>query len=340
MQIEYYQKLIKKRIAYIDFAKCIAIWLVLWGHVITQMMNHDLNGNPVFVFIYSFHMPLFMLVSGFFAQSSFQLPILKLVIKKFKQLIWPALTFGILWYGLDWGLGNRVPSLKNFIYLEAESYWFLKALFFAYIIAFTINKCSRWKIFITFLVCAFFCLIQLKGGTFFKMGAMLPFFFTGMWIKKQLPKIRQHKKGLLLIVLVIFSVSFSFFTLEDNSFATYFFRTLSLESIGNYLLCLITGLSGSMIIIILSLFIVERWGNNSTVRIGSEIGKYTLSIYLLQKLLVEILLPHFIKIEMNIWVYDLLLTPFVATVFLFICFGLAKLIYKNRYAKAILMGDF
>lgn len=149
-------------------------------------------------------MPLFMLVSGFFAQSSFQLPIIKLVIKKFKQLIWPALTFGILWYGLEWGLENRTFSLKDFIHFEVEAYWFLKALFFAYIIAFMVNKCKQWKILIIIFICTFFCLIQLKGGTFFKMGAMLPFFFAGIWIKKRLLQIRQHSFSILLIALVIF----------------------------------------------------------------------------------------------------------------------------------------
>lgn len=69
METKYYQKLIGGRIAYIDFAKCIAIWLVLWGHVITQMMYHELNENPVYIFIYFSH--AFIYVSKWFLCAIF-----------------------------------------------------------------------------------------------------------------------------------------------------------------------------------------------------------------------------------------------------------------------------
>ena len=56
-----------KRIEYIDLAKGLAIYLVVLGHALGSLaaptMEHGIIGNV----IYSFHMPLFMILSGFFA---------------------------------------------------------------------------------------------------------------------------------------------------------------------------------------------------------------------------------------------------------------------------------
>lgn len=48
----------------LDVLKGFAIFLVVMGHAI-QYNQVDFDTNPVFRFIYSFHMPLFMFVSGF-----------------------------------------------------------------------------------------------------------------------------------------------------------------------------------------------------------------------------------------------------------------------------------
>ena len=60
-----------KRIEYIDFIKGICIFIVVWGHSIQNMGDgNDFWTNPVHEFICSFHMPIFMLVSGFFFSKS------------------------------------------------------------------------------------------------------------------------------------------------------------------------------------------------------------------------------------------------------------------------------
>lgn len=60
-----------ERNAYIDFVKAVAIILVIVGHCIQYGSGNDVLSastffdDKVFKFIYSFHMPLFMLVSGY-----------------------------------------------------------------------------------------------------------------------------------------------------------------------------------------------------------------------------------------------------------------------------------
>lgn len=52
---------------HIDIIKGLAIFLVIWGHIVQDTAgNADIYfDNIVFKVIYSFHMPLFMLVSGY-----------------------------------------------------------------------------------------------------------------------------------------------------------------------------------------------------------------------------------------------------------------------------------
>ncbi len=58
----------KNRIYWIDLAKTFGIVLVFYGHIIEQFSLLGSNAASMqFKFIYSFHMPLFFMLSGFFA---------------------------------------------------------------------------------------------------------------------------------------------------------------------------------------------------------------------------------------------------------------------------------
>ena len=59
------------RIGWIDVLKLVTIYFVVWGHVILFMglPSDEVYSDPVCSFIYSFHMPLFMMISGFFSTS-------------------------------------------------------------------------------------------------------------------------------------------------------------------------------------------------------------------------------------------------------------------------------
>ena len=53
-----------KRFENIDFIKGVLIMLVVMGHII-QALDSNYEKNFIYFFIYSFHMPLFMSVSGY-----------------------------------------------------------------------------------------------------------------------------------------------------------------------------------------------------------------------------------------------------------------------------------
>lgn len=67
----------KKRIAYLDAIKGLALLLVIIGHIMQKFLNfsyYPRSNELIRLFyevIYSFHMPLFMLVSGFLFYRSY-----------------------------------------------------------------------------------------------------------------------------------------------------------------------------------------------------------------------------------------------------------------------------
>ncbi|MBR2441547.1 MAG: acyltransferase family protein [Clostridia bacterium] len=86
----------QERNTYIDVLRAVSILLVLVGHCIQYGCGMEYMAwgtflyNPVFIFIYSFHMPLFMFISGYlFAFSVKKKKWHELLIGKAKQILIP-----------------------------------------------------------------------------------------------------------------------------------------------------------------------------------------------------------------------------------------------------------
>ena len=83
-----------KRIVYLDTVKFLAIWMVCIGHsysLVTMDSPSILNR-----WIYSFHMPLFMLLCGYFSLNSFQKTFLVFLKQKTIQLLVPTVSITLL----------------------------------------------------------------------------------------------------------------------------------------------------------------------------------------------------------------------------------------------------
>lgn len=134
----------KKRILWIDIAKGIAIILVILGHTIPF---GSLSRNLIF----SFHMPLFFILSGMtFHVASSKTEILKHLNKNIKHLIFPVLICTVISFlfsfllSENYTLANFFSKLKTFVlslyWSSGVSFknhpglgmlWFLVSLFWA-----------------------------------------------------------------------------------------------------------------------------------------------------------------------------------------------------------------
>lgn len=101
-----------------DLVRGIAIILVIIGHTIQYVKYNNVNyeEDGVFLFIYSFHMPLFMFVSGYLFKSYVdRYSFIEGVWRKARSLLVPIIVWGILYCSiLSYGL---IVINKNICFL-------------------------------------------------------------------------------------------------------------------------------------------------------------------------------------------------------------------------------
>ncbi len=116
----------KPRVYLWDNVKSLLIFLVVLGHFVTQCNGKFEVAQQLFTIIYSFHMPLFIFVSGMFAKSSFKDGVLK-VNKVISYLIlYLALKTIIFLEGLAFG---KHASFRLFYEGGIPWYMFAMAVF-------------------------------------------------------------------------------------------------------------------------------------------------------------------------------------------------------------------
>lgn len=109
----------KQRDTFLDFAKGIAIFLVVLGHVLEKSMEQR---NGVYHFIYLFHMPFFFMLSGYLACRTTAFGG-KFYLKKTRSLLLP-----FFFVGMSFTVLNGQYRIFFFDYFH-NGYWFLLSLF-------------------------------------------------------------------------------------------------------------------------------------------------------------------------------------------------------------------
>ncbi len=115
----------------IDFLKAFATLLVIAGHVI-QITTINFDDSMLFKIIYSFHMPLFMCISGYLYKEP---KVISLdIIKKVKLLLIPFFSWAVINYFLFNIDGLHISSFYSYmldiLFNPSLGLWFLWVLFF------------------------------------------------------------------------------------------------------------------------------------------------------------------------------------------------------------------
>ncbi len=116
----------EKRDSYFDNAKFLLIFLVVFGHVIRSFIDDNSFMLNVYKFVYTFHMPAFILISGYFAKGIHKPGY---VVKVFKKLIFPYLIFQGIYSAYYFFIEQKGSMVLD--PLDPHwSLWFLISLFF------------------------------------------------------------------------------------------------------------------------------------------------------------------------------------------------------------------
>ncbi|WLR48857.1 acyltransferase family protein [Halobacillus litoralis] len=196
-----------KRDAFFDNAKLVLIFLVVFGHIIQPFTDGSRPMYTLYTWIYTFHMPAFIFLAGFFAKGSGEKDY---ILQLAKKLILPYLIFQLVYTGYYFFIGKG--ATLSGIFYPHWSLWFLFSLFCWHILLYWFKKIPP------FLGVAIAVQIGVLVGYFSDIGhhfslsrtfVFFPFFLVGYWMTKEHVhkwRTRRVKEASLVVMAIVASV--------------------------------------------------------------------------------------------------------------------------------------
>ena len=196
-----------KRMYFFDNLKFLLITLVVIGHFLSNMYDFSYNFKGIYTFIYTFHMPLFIFVTGYFSKS---------FIKNGEIRIGKVISYFVLYlflysffYLIDiFILGKNYEV--NYLYASGLP-WYLLVTCFYYISILVLRKVKfkySISISIIFALLIGYCENIQDFLAIQRAVVFFPFFILGYYINKdKINKILNSKfifRIIALIILILF----------------------------------------------------------------------------------------------------------------------------------------
>lgn len=151
----------KERRHWLDVVKGIAIILVVMGHVGSTYGGESASPsfNAIHSFIYSFHMPLFMFISGYLFTSSLKKDYRTTALSKLLAYGIPYIVFSIVYWAMKTIGGafvNNAVSVKDLFLIPAfplSFMWYLYALLIMMELSLLIGRKDKRIVFAVALIC-------------------------------------------------------------------------------------------------------------------------------------------------------------------------------------------
>ncbi|MEW1692814.1 acyltransferase family protein [Streptomyces sp. NPDC091263] len=220
----------KMRDAFFDNAKYLAIVLVAMGHAWEPLRGDSRAAAALYMAVYAFHMPAFIVISGFFSRSFDASP------NRIRRLITgvavPYVIFEVAYTVFKW-VADDDPgypiSLQDPWYLT----WFLIALFI-WRLTTPMWKYVRWPLPLA-LVIAMLASVSPDIGDDLDLQRVLqflPFFVLGLVLTPEhFRLVRRRKARLLAIPVLAATLAFAYWIAPHVS-AAWFYRRDSAQELG------------------------------------------------------------------------------------------------------------
>lgn len=337
------QKILSSRIPYIDALRGFAILLVIAGHVIQTLYGTD---GLVFRYIYSFHMPLFMFLSGF---VSYKIETWKSVGKRFLQLIVPFFCYNVIAFFAD---GFAEISLRGFaefnlrIILRPDlGLWFLWVLFFIHTLFICCRKAATVlqidERIIVLVVLGGLNLVELITRTdflgFHWIAWYFIFFSAGVYIRpfSQMEHVSLDR-GLLIGSAILFPVCAYFFRLQNCITPPRILQSIDLGSYFPIFYRLWVAALG--IILFYEIFKwTETMGASYCTKILILLGRETLGLYFVHCLIINLTIAPFVDRMGLIPIGGAVVVGIVLTA---VSYLIVKLLRRNRLSRLLILGDY
>lgn len=201
----------KTRIALWDNARFLLVVLVVVGHLISTIRTDSALGFALYAYIYLFHMPAMILLSGMFSRADTSPKAVKGVV----QLLITWGLWELIWAGIKGVVEGRVPG-GGFLVSPAWTLWFLVTLATMRILLPYLAR-LRHPLLVSVLLALVAGILPAIGTDFSasRTLAFLPFFMAGWlarergwlageWFTRPSPGTRAGAWGLLGLIALAF----------------------------------------------------------------------------------------------------------------------------------------
>lgn len=342
----------------LDIAKGLLIIFVVLGHAIQYSSGEGYTAsglffyNTVFKTIYAFHMPLFMLISGYLFYNSNKKEIKTLAVSKLKTIGLPMLTFIllcnipryfdlILQRNLDGFISLYSKTVAMEMFGKGITMWFLFSILLNTAIVAIITRLIKNKKaqYVTMSIVSVACLFiqsRVLSGVY---TSMLPIFYIGYVIKENdIPLYSASNNRLIMIILTLLSIASVFWFDID----TYIYTT-GYCIIGDYANQLYIDVKRFIIALIISytfmqfVHLISSKVSTRMVTGCSKLGQMSLFIYGFNILFDAIYCKVLSDLEINFnfnYIIPILFT--VCVIIIATC--LYKLLERNKISAMMFLG--
>lgn len=289
-------------------------------------------------------MPLFMMISGYFSYSSIQLKASSFFKKKFKNLIYPCISWGlILWIIVEpthsFHYGHHhfswVGLIVDFYWLS--DFWFLKSCFLCYCLLYLcVHSGIKKKIWIPI------SLILSQGCSPFYFSFLYPCFLIG-WLLKDNDDYEKVLNKHSSVLLFLFCIMLFFWDIDawqkshglPSNIIESGFKTIIETGVFRFFRLFI-GIIGSLSVISIFRYLFK----SKPKRISSfcsKCGAYTLETYIFQSIIIERILHRYINISNSMY-YPSIVLPILSFLILSLCVYLTILLRRSQVLAQLLWG--
>lgn len=330
----------KPRNLYLDSLRGLAVYLVILGH---SMANYTMAQyqeglfwlDPWHIAIYSFHMPLFALISGyFFVKALAERSPKAFVLGKLPSLLAPWVLWGaVTWCIKAWQGGFSMLQAKAALVHILGIYWFIPAIAAVMLLTWAIYRYfSRpWLVCLLLLLVLqllpaskvpMYDFLRIKQTTF-----LFPFFVLALEFRRHqdfcMSLFERYRYASLLLALGAYGLLlwaydkdtymyFSGVSLLDSSLGLWGQAYVNLSR-------WVIGVLGSFLVA----YVVYLLRNTMLMRIVAQLGTMSLGVYLLQ----EVLLAYGVRVySLGAYIPYPYLSMFVISILVSVlCWGIIRL---------------
>lgn len=309
-----------------DFIKGVLIFLVVYGHTVPQLSNVGFNDRIDTVLIYTFHMPLFIFVSGYFASRGIDRPLYQCSEKVLHRLflpafLWTVVNFLVFHLGDDCGWARKMVS-------SFRSVWYLYCMSYMYIVGCLIAKSKFFYYLVGGIFAIGYILYPLPAVgyvDYFQIIRQWPLFMMGVWYFRNKNKITPPNTRIVVFLSVVIYMAIIIYMLD-------YFPLNYILSKQNYVLRAVLYQTGAVMVFALltTLYTVVKETHIASVFI--LLGQNTLGIYVMNEIMIKLFKQHCSFVgTVPLWLLSFLFT--------FALLLITLLLKRNKYTAKYLLGE-